>query len=741
MKHLVICILFFATTAFSQNNEIFKIDSLPTGGVLLNKGWKFHIGDNPEWAKADFDDSAWESIDPTKDFHHITPSAKTGIGWLRLEFSLSNDLQEEQFAFLIKQYIASEIYLNEKLIYRFGKISDNPSKVLAYNPESLPVSVPLNFSGNQILAIRYAFQSNIKFGTDQSTQIPLLELKIISSNDAFKQVIIKERHLPVTNTFRIGAYIILALLYLAFFFYNPSYKAYLFFFLFAIFKIPSDILQFNCPPEIENLVYSFRFTNILWQIAHLFLLTAMYLMQNQKRGWIYWSLVILSFTGIILNNWAFSELLVINLINLEVVRTCFKSLKLKTRGSWIISAGAVCFLFLMGAFYSGVVFNLSFTNIELGESYNVLDVLYGAGQLCIPIAITIYVALDFGFTNHALQLKLIEVEKLSQKTIAQEMEKQELLSLQNEILEKQVSERTSELKKSLEELKSTQAQLIHSEKMASLGELTAGIAHEIQNPLNFVNNFSELNNELIQDAQAELKKMIHPEPAISIEPIQEILDDIKINSEKIHIHGHRASSIVKNMLEHSRVSTGEKSEVDLNVLCEEYIRLSYQGMRSKNPQDAQRTPGAAHKDFFADYKTDLDPDLPKIRVVAQDIARVLLNLCNNAFYAVDLQRKKSDESFKPLVTLATQHLDNKIQIMIRDNGPGIPDLIKDKIFQPFYTTKPTGEGTGLGLSLSYDIVKAHGGEISVVSMAEPRQTDSVGQSVARGTEFIIELPI
>ena len=292
-----------------------------------------------------------------------------------------------------------------------------------------------------------------------------------------------------------------------------------------------------------------------------------------------------------------------------------------------------------------------------------------------------------------------------------------------------MTDKNHELEHTLTILKSTQAQLIHSEKMASLGELTAGIAHEIQNPLNFVNNFSELNNELVQDAQAELKKLINPEPAISIEPLQEILDDIKINSEKIHIHGNRASSIVKNMLEHSRVSTGEKSEVDLNVLCEEYIRLSYQGMRSKN------------KDFFADYKTYLDPDLPKIRVVAQDIARVLLNLCNNAFYAVDLQRKKSDESFKPLVTLATQRLDNKIQIMIRDNGPGIPDSIKDKIFQPFYTTKPTGEGTGLGLSLSYDIVKSHGGNISVMSTDDHRHSDSVGQSFAKGTEFIIELPI
>ncbi|MBL0110553.1 MAG: hypothetical protein IPP42_06715 [Saprospiraceae bacterium] len=345
MRTTIFLLTLFTLSLSAQKGEVFRIDSLPNQGILLDQGWRWHAGDNPDFAKVEFDDLAWESIDPTKDIHDISQLAKTGIGWLRLELSLSNDLQKEQFALLVRQYIASEIYLNGRLIYKFGKISANPNEVLAYNPESLPISLPINFSGKQILAVRYAFQSNIKFGTDQSTQMPLLEVKIISSNDAFKQVSIKERHLPVTNTFRIGAYIILALLYLAFFFYNPSYKAYLFFFLFAIFKIPSDILQFNCPPEIENLVYSFRFTNILWQIAHLFLLTAIYLLQNQKRGWIYWSLVILSFTGIILNNWAFSELLVINLINLEAVRTCFKSLKLKTRGSWIISAGAVCFYF------------------------------------------------------------------------------------------------------------------------------------------------------------------------------------------------------------------------------------------------------------------------------------------------------------------------------------------------------------------------------------------------------------
>ena len=269
------------------------------------------------------------------------------------------------------------------------------------------------------------------------------------------------------------------------------------------------------------------------------------------------------------------------------------------------------------------------------------------------------------------------------------------------------------LSATLADLKSTQSQLIQSEKMASLGELTAGIAHEIQNPLNFVNNFSELNRELVQEANEELDKG-------DIEETKAILKDLGENSEKINHHGKRADAIVKGMLAHSRAGKGEKTPTDLNVLAEEYLKLSYHGLRAKD------------KSFNADFKTDFDPNLPKVSVVPQDIGRVLLNLINNAFQAVG-----SEGIEKPTVTVGSTRVDfpsgkegsaEGIQITVTDNGPGIPDDIKDKIFQPFFTTKPTGQGTGLGLSLSYDIVKAHGGEFKVES--EPRT----------GTTFIITLP-
>ncbi len=262
------------------------------------------------------------------------------------------------------------------------------------------------------------------------------------------------------------------------------------------------------------------------------------------------------------------------------------------------------------------------------------------------------------------------------------------------------------LEKTLSELRSTQAQLIQSEKLASLGELTAGIAHEIQNPLNFVNNFSELSVDLADELEDEIKK-----PELDRDLIADLTKDLKSNQEKINHHGKRASSIVKGMLEHSRASTGVKELTDINALANEYLRLAYSGIRAKD------------SNFEATLETHFDPNLPTIEVIPQDIGRVLLNLINNAFWAV-----KTVE--KPLVIVKTEHSNNQLIIKVTDNGTGMPESVKAKIFQPFFTTKPTGQGTGLGLSLAYDIVtKGHGGSLEVQS------TEGVGSI------FILKLPV
>ncbi len=262
----------------------------------------------------------------------------------------------------------------------------------------------------------------------------------------------------------------------------------------------------------------------------------------------------------------------------------------------------------------------------------------------------------------------------------------------------QLRKQKSEIEETLVKLKNTQSQLIQSEKMASLGELTAGIAHEIQNPLNFVNNFSEVSQELVKEMNDELA-------ASNWQSAKEIAIDIEQNLEKINHHGKRADAIVKGMLMHSRSSSGVKEPTDINALADEYLRLAYHGLRAKD------------KDFNAAIKTDFDESLSaaeeKINIIPQDIGRVILNLISNAFYVVDEKKKSAIEGYEPTVSVSTKKEGNKVLISVKDNGNGIPQKVLDKIFQPFFTTKPTGQGTGLGLSLAYDIVKAHGGELKV----------------------------
>ncbi len=277
----------------------------------------------------------------------------------------------------------------------------------------------------------------------------------------------------------------------------------------------------------------------------------------------------------------------------------------------------------------------------------------------------------------------------------------------NKLLQKQ----KADIETTLAQLQLTQKQLIQSEKMASLGELTAGIAHEIQNPLNFVNNFSEVSMELVDEMELELNNGDKAQ-AISI------ATDIKQNLEKIRHHGKRADGIVKGMLQHSRASSNTKEPTDINQLADEYLRLAYHGLRAKD------------KSFNAELETDFSPDLPLVNVVPQDIGRVLLNLLNNAFYAVQQNKKTAGTDYKPRVSVTTAIKNKLLVIKVSDNGVGMPDAIKEKIMQPFFTTKPTGEGTGLGLSLSYDIVtKGHEGKIELVSTGDS------------GTEFSIILPV
>jgi two-component system NtrC family sensor kinase len=366
----------------------------------------------------------------------------------------------------------------------------------------------------------------------------------------------------------------------------------------------------------------------------------------------------------------------------------------------------------------------------IGIVYLIADIIYGTGAGAnngFVIFVHNYggdiTLLCFYWLVILFLWKMIQRFQTLQKQILQEALEREVLAREHEVermqmiagqkveLEQQVTERTAELHQSLNDLKQTQNQLIQSEKMASLGELTAGIAHEIQNPLNFVNNFSEVSVELLDELEIELINDDKDE-AIAI------ASDVKQNLEKILHHGKRADGIVKGMLQHSRASSSAKEPTDINKLAEEYLRLAYHGLRARD------------KTFNAELITDFDERLPMVKVVPQDIGRVLLNLFTNAFYAVQQKQKTAGRDYKPTVEIKTfAPPSGGWGALVRDNGTGIPDSIRDKILQPFFTTKPTGEGTGLGLSLSYDIiVKAHGGKIEIDSKE------------GEYTEFTISIP-
>ncbi|MCE1197968.1 MAG: ATP-binding protein [Marinilabiliales bacterium] len=359
--------------------------------------------------------------------------------------------------------------------------------------------------------------------------------------------------------------------------------------------------------------------------------------------------------------------------------------------------------------YAVVSFVSTFSEGLLPDFYNAYESYFKSGE---SIAIIWWVAMLFSMNR---QDKIAEKERIKR---LREDEINRAIAIRKVELEGLVAERTAELtrqkeelEETLSELKNTQSQLIQSEKMASLGELTAGIAHEIQNPLNFVNNFSEVSNELLVEMEEEMEQG-------NVEEVRGIITDLKSNLEKINHHGKRADSIVKGMLLHSRAGSGQKEPTDINALADEYLRLAYHGLRAKD------------KSFNSAYRTELDPAIGKVNVVPQDLGRVILNLLTNAFYVVSEKKKREGAGYEPEVVVKTEKREASLLITVSDNGDGIPSKILDKIFQPFFTTKPAGKGTGLGLSMCYEIVtQGHGGELKV-------ETEE-----GRGSVFTILLPI
>jgi signal transduction histidine kinase len=714
-KSILLVLLLLPLVLLSQSKELLPLQEMENDWYLLENGWHYQQGDNKDWANPAFYDSTWPQLSSgyLKAPDSSTNNSEENIIWFRSKIVIDSTFNQ-QFVMRIYQTGASEVYLNGNLIHSLGKVSSNLDSVVYYNPSREILSFPLGTQTEQVLAIRYV-DSPDRFPLYSSSSGMIIRLSTLHHANADPPLLqYKIRYYIV-----FGVAIFMLILFLAYFFFFPTEKINLYFAIWSLFFILFIIavlilLNTHERPFLAEFSIGFFLT-----IQAFLILFCIYKILKQKFGLLFWSVVVLAafLIGLLFFfDYLFITQIIGTIVLLEILRVSIKSLKTNKRAALIF----LIFCSINIAFWAAIILD-QLSIIEVPSLWLYQPFAF----LLMPLSLAIYLGYTFGNRSKSLVTKLKEVEQLSE-------ENHHILFTQNETLERQVKERTSALNTSLENLKSTQSQLIQAEKMASLGELTAGIAHEIQNPLNFINNFSEVSNELLAEMNEELDKG-------NIEEAMIISKDIKQNLEKVAHHGKRADGIVKGMLQHSRKNTGEKEATDLNVLVDEYLRLAYHGLRAKD------------KSFNATLKTDYDNSIGKIEIVPQDIGRVVLNLITNAFYTVserktmvakdlsgfDLSAEAISaeeenltglKSYQPKVSVSTRKFKDKIEIYVSDNGNGIPKNVLDKIFQPFFTTKPSGQGTGLGLSMSYDIIKAHAGELKV-------ETEE-----GEGSTFSIELP-
>jgi len=695
--------------------------------LSIDTTWKYHPGmAKPEYFDPNFDDQQWQTVSnkylDTLFLHSVNWS---GTGVFRKKFTVPDSLRNRRAEFFIGQGGASEIYLDGKLVCRFGIVAGTPrdeyinQKAVQIELDSQSSHQLVLYYSNHIdtaLLSRFGF---VGYGIKLSIYNPADDDPLDSFTHAVISICIILSFclffLFVYGFYPFRLASLMSALYLA----NFSMI-----FIGGILTLSTNFKTLVLGNDVWNIGFD---CNPIWNVLFLY---SIYYKRMPKRSWILVAVMII-FVSFIFFATPLSLKIVVPIIifiSLEGWRIIILGIRDKRTGFWILAIGT--FISLLGSFIA--IFDaFNFFPWYLTTTQIILAIVT---DLSFPLTLSLQLAWEFGTSNRDLRRQLAHVNDLSRKNLEQEQEKQQILAEQNEMLEKQVTERTHEVvsqKQEIEkqrdqvtytlgELRSTQNQLIQSEKMASLGELTAGIAHEIQNPLNFVNNFSELNTELIEEMNREIDSG-------NLVQIKNIATDLGQNTEKITHHGKRADAIVKGMLLHSRKSTGQKEPTDINALTDEYLRLSYHGLRARD------------KSFNANMETSFDETLGKINIIPQDIGRVLLNLFNNAFYAVNEKgilvnqsgspANTAGKSYEPLVSVSTKKTDGKVEVRITDNGTGIPQKVVDKIFQPFFTTKPTGQGTGLGLSLSYDIIKTSGGTIEV-------QTQE-----GSGTTFIIQLPI
>jgi len=685
----------------SMFDKYFQVIPLTAKG-----GWIFKEGNDTTWARKDISTKDWKKFNPTQlTIENVDKNGKAE-GWFRIRLRLDSSFQDLPVGIQMGRWAATDVYLDGRHIVSSGNtgLNGKPYKENSINIEP-PTVVDLVPGVDHVMALhivdhRSPLKSSMlktelhykNFGNLLELTGPESQLKDINHYKKF----------TFYWTLWVSVCSVLAIVFWLLYFQNRSEKNLLFvsiaitsfsiaMFMDAILNIKTELtfISWASMFYIKNLFYGLsQATGILF-LVHAF--------RRKVSVPLKLLLIIVVFAGAISDFYFRGALqLPLGILFLSICLYFIISSWKNLRGAqWALVVGilSTCIWNVLLA-YNSMIYRPAFPFPFV--------FLYMTGTfLSFPLSQMVYVVMRFNEI-------LLEVRKNANQVIHLTEEKKDQALKQQKVLEEEVAKQTIELRTAFENLKSTQSQLIQSEKMASLGELTAGIAHEIQNPLNFVNNFSDVNTELIDELKTELTTG-------NMQSAIEIADNIKDNEQKINHHGKRADAIVKGMLQHSRTSSGQKEPTDINALADEYLRLAYHGLRAKD------------KSFNADVETDFENSISKINIIPQDIGRVILNLINNAFYAVNEKTKMNSPGFKPTVVISTKKLAGKVEIRVQDNGNGIPQKVLDKIFQPFFTTKPTGQGTGLGLSLSYDIVKAHGGELKV----ETKEGE--------GTEFIIKL--
>ena len=701
----ILLFLFLPFSAITQDTTVIISPGMSGLDYILlgnTNGWIFRQGNDIIWANKNIDVRDWKKLKPSELSEKFADKEGRVEGWFRIKIKLDTAFRDTALGLYMYSWAALEVYVDGNLLNTFGNTGTNGKPFKEFSPiYQFPVPFNIERNNEHIIAVHFVdFLSplppyHLKSKERLRNFLSITSPEFITKNFGYYM---QERFY---RSMLLSVNIVLCLLFWLLAFQNPAEKN-----LFLIGTTTTLLaLLLYCEtyssPGVSFFVLRFfsLAASILRAMVMILIIVLMLRIFKRKITTLFKTAVSIILIGTIIQ--LYSEKYIILILQASLILflyayyiiTSWKTLK---GAQWAVLTGVLVCLF-----FGLLLASSSLENPEL--NYSLAFLYYSGLFLSIPLSLLVYVALRF-------REILKEVQQNAKQVVMLSEEKKEQALNQQKILQEEVNRQTAELRNTLNNLRSTQSQLIQSEKMASLGELTAGIAHEIQNPLNFVNNFSEVNDELLKELNSEADKG-------NLSEVKAIANDIAFNSAKINHHGKTADAIAKGMLHHSRTSSGQKESTDINALADEYLRLAYHGLRAKD------------KSFNVTMKTDFDEGIGKINIIPQDIGRVVLNLINNAFYAVDAKSKHNQNGYEPTVSVSTKKNNGKIEISVKDNGNGISQKVVDKIFQPFFTTKPTGQGTGLGLSLSYDIIKAHNGEIKVNTIE------------GEGSEFVISLPV